>query len=246
MQARPHEKHHDHYEHYDPGLISKLDDFYGAVEAEMNRAIARRVVGSRVLDVGCGFGSLVASLDKAGLQAAGVDTLGTWIEAGKRRFPTADLRCSEPYSFGFPDKSFDTVVLKEVIHHVVDEGDADRFFAEVRRVCRRRVIVFDPNPTWILRTARALFRHVDPVCSPQEAARVLKGAGFEVQAAEYRELLAFPLSGGYVRKSRLPDHPLLSSVLLGADRVLVPAVSALKLAPSLCWRYVVVGDLPAE
>jgi 2-polyprenyl-3-methyl-5-hydroxy-6-metoxy-1,4-benzoquinol methylase len=216
------------------------------VEAEMNRAVARRVAGSRVLDVGCGFGSLVAALDSAGFQATGVDTLESWIDAGKKRFPTADLRSSAPYAFGFPDKSFDTVVLKEVIHHVVDEGDAERFFAEVRRVCRRRVIVLDPNPTWFLKAARALFKHVDPVCSPREAARVLRSAGFEVVATEYRELLAFPLSGGYVRKSRLPDNAFLRTLLLGADRTLVPLVSALKLAPYVCWRYLVVGDLPAE
>jgi SAM-dependent methyltransferase len=240
---RAHESHHEHYEHYAVHHIEKLADLYGAVEGEMNRRIASHVIGPRVLDVGCGFGSLVASLTAAGFEASGVDTLETWVEAGRKRFPGVDLRTSEPYAFGFPDQSFDTVVLKEVIHHILDESDAERFFAEVRRVCRRRLIVFDPNPTWLLRTARKMFSHVDPECSARDAARALSAAGFEVKQVEYCELLGFPLSGGYVRRFRLPDHAILRGAVLGLDRVLLPVVRAIGLAPHVCWRYLVVADV---
>lgn len=245
---RPHETHEEHYEHYGVGVIARLDEFYGQVEAEMNRRITTHVEGRTVLDIGCGFGSLVAFLAASGLDAKGVDTLDSWVEAGRERFPGVDLRVSDRYSLGFPDKSFDTVVMKEVIHHIADESDPDRFLAEVRRVCRKRLIVFDPNPTVFLGLARRILRHFDPVCSPGSAAALLTEAGFTVRLIEYSESIAYLLSGGYVSGLRLSRPPrAVAKALLAIDRFLVAVLRWTGLARFSCWRYLLVADLdPAD
>lgn len=240
----PHETHHAHYEHYAPGLISRLDGLYGRVEADLHRRLVPLVRGQSVLDVGCGFGSTAEAMRRAGFQAVGIDTLPEWLEAGRGRFPGLDLRLSEPYCFGVPDQSFDTVIMKEVIHHIADEGDVGRFLAEVRRVCRRRLIVVDPNPNPVLRATRALARHVDPVCSAQEARRHLEAAGFVVGVPGYSQLFTIPLSGGYVSPVRVPDPPVLGRLVVALDRAMTAGVVRLGLADRLCWRYTLTADVP--
>lgn len=208
----------------------------------MNARILDLVSGRRVMDAGCGFGSLVDFLRSRGLEARGVDLQADWIEAGRKRFPKADLRVSTLYSFGFPDKSFDTLIMKETLHHVDDEIDVHRFMAEVRRVCVGRIIVMDPNPTWILRTARKIIRHEDPEVSPERCRKILETSGYEVKTLLFSDVIAFPLSGGYVSPLRLPGiGPLLSGVLF-ADSALLRLMKAFRLDRWICWRYVMVAD----
>ena len=52
----------------------RLDGFYGRVDAYFNDRIAEHVVGSRVLDFGCGFGSLVEALRTRGFDARASDS----------------------------------------------------------------------------------------------------------------------------------------------------------------------------
>jgi ubiquinone/menaquinone biosynthesis C-methylase UbiE len=185
----------------------------------------------------------VSFLTNAGFEAKGVDSLESFLEAGRQRFPGVDLRTNSRYAFPFLEKSFDTVIMKEVIHHVADESDEDRFLAEVRRVCKRRLIVFDPNPTLILQATRRMLRHVDPICAPETAKTILARAGFETKSLEFTELLAFPLSGGYISPVLLPNLELVRASVLRLDRLLMKLARWTRLDSRLCWRYLLVADL---
>jgi len=238
--------HHHHYDHYSPAMAKRLDGFYGEVDERLNRRIAERVVGKSVLDVGCGFGQLTDYLRRRGFQATGVDLLEPCIVAGRQRFPEADLRLARSEDLDFPDKSFDTVVLKDTIHHIYEEDDIGAFLAQVRRVARRRLVIQDPNPMFILLLARRLIGHVDPVCSPADAKRVVTEAGFQVVKIDYSELFAFPMSGGYVGPVLVPGRPrVLGSLLLGADEAAFTILKALGLGRFVGWRYLLVADVPA-
>jgi SAM-dependent methyltransferase len=237
---------HHHYDHYSPAMAKRLDGFYGEVDERLNRRIAEWVVGKSVLDVGCGFGQLTDYLRRRGFQATGVDLLEPCIVAGRQRFPEADLRLARSEDLDFPDKSFDTVVLKDTIHHIYEEDDVGAFLAQVRRVARRRLVIQDPNPMFILLLARRLIGHVDPVCSPVDAKRVVTEAGFQVVKIDYSELFAFPMSGGYVGPVLVPGRPrALGSLLLGADEAAFTILKALGLARFVGWRYLLVADVPA-
>ena len=240
-------QHHHHYDHYSPAMAARLDGFYGRVDERLNARIAAWVTGKSVLDVGCGFGQLVDSLRKRGFDSVGVDLLPACIEAGKQRFPQSDLRVAKSESLEFPDKCFDTVVLKDTIHHVYEEDDVAAFLADVRRVARKRLIILDPNPTAILLLARKIIGHVDPVCGPSDAKRVVTEAGFKVVHLGYSELFAFPMSGGYVGPVMVPARPrMLGSAVLAADEAIFTLLRLLGMGRLVGWRYLLVADVPAE
>lgn len=240
----PDHDHHHHYDHYTPEMARRLDGFYGRVDERLNSRIAKWIAGDSVLDVGCGFGQLTEYLRKRGFKATGIDLLAQCVDAGKARYPEADLRVAQSEHLEFPEGSFDTVILKDTIHHIYAEDDVDAFLADVRRVARRRLVIQDPNPMLVLLLARKLIGHVDPVCSPAEATRVVSAARFKVVHLGYSELFAFPMSGGYVGPVLVPAAPRwIGAALLAADEGLFRILGALGLGRFLGWRYLLVADI---
>jgi ubiquinone/menaquinone biosynthesis C-methylase UbiE len=233
---------HEHYEHYNPEMIHRLDVFFGRVDEQMNRRIAKWVVGSRVLDVGCGFGNLSNFLRTLGYETIGIDQMEEFVQAGQQRFPQTDLRFSASEGLDFPDNSFDTVILKDTIHHIYGESDLSQFLLEVKRVCKKRLVVFDPNPTLILRASRKLIGHLDPICAPEEAQKELARAGFTIRHIQFSDVLAFPLSGGYIGFPLVPLKFFWEGIMF-TDRLAEKAAAALFLKKHLCWRYLIAADL---
>jgi SAM-dependent methyltransferase len=233
---------HSNYAHYSIDMARRLDGPFGFVEATFANRIAPWIAGQSVLDVGCGFGSLVNHLRLKGFKAIGVDRLNEFIGIGKDRYPAADLRFVQSATLPFPDKSFDTIVLKDTIHHISAEDDLPAFLADMNRVCRRRIIVMDPNPTLVLRVSRWLIRHVDPVCTLEEADNALRNAGFDIIHNEFHEVLAFPLSGGYVGKQLIPRAfaPIIGRI----DSMTLSVLRTFGGDRHVCWRYMLVGSLP--
>ena len=89
---------------------------------------------SRVLDGGCGLGTVVAVLKRAGHECVGIDFVPELIEFARRASPGLDLRVGDVESLDFPDASFDCYVSLGVIEHFI-EGPA-RAIAEGRRILR--------------------------------------------------------------------------------------------------------------
>src|SRR5207245_1138085 len=139
-----------------------------------------RIRGSRVLDVGCGYGSLVAELARRKYDALGVDPDPESIKAAKRLFPAANVRVAraEDLDSSF-DQRVDSITLKDCLHHLIGEGEADEAFGAFRRLLRPggRLIILDPNPIWILRVARRLARFHDFQTPLEEARETLQRHG---------------------------------------------------------------------
>jgi SAM-dependent methyltransferase len=229
--------HHPHYSRYERDQIGRLDRFYGRVDEYFNERIAEHVVGPRVLDFGCGFGSLVEHLRARGFDATGIDLLDFQVEAGRARFPLADLRVVEDgQPLSFADGEFDTVVFKESLHHVAAEGDLTASLREIRRICEQRLIVFEPNPSVPLKVGRTLIAHVDPTLPPEAAVSVIERAGYDIRSIDYLSSLAFPLSGGYVGRPLLP-RGTPTRPLFALDNWVVRAFGS-----ALAWRYLLTAD----
>ena len=230
---------HPHYSRYDATTIDRLDGFYGEVDRRLNELIAEAVIGPKVLDFGCGYGSLTELLREKGFDALGIDLLASQIEAGKRRFPDAQLEVvAETWPLPYADGEFDTVVLRESLHHVVAEAQSgEGALAELARVTGRRLVVLEPNPSVLLKLARTVIGHVDPTLPPADAKRIVEAAGFRIQLISYHTALTLPLSGGYLTRPLLPRHT--PEAIWSADNALVRTFGR-----RVAWRYLLVADKP--
>lgn len=65
--------------------------------------------GSRVLDVGCGSGDLLAHLQGLGMQPAGIDPAPGMVAVARERAPGCDIRLGVADDLPWPDDTFDLV-----------------------------------------------------------------------------------------------------------------------------------------
>lgn len=116
-----------------PSLIDRPTD--------LNRSCIDRILqslsGDTVLEVGCGKGYLSRLLSQT-CQVTGVDIALPPTLQPQGNFRAAE--CSAEY-LPFADKSFDTVICAHTLEHV---RDIQKTLSELRRVCRRRMIIVVP------------------------------------------------------------------------------------------------------
>jgi SAM-dependent methyltransferase len=101
--------------------------------------------GSRVLEVGCGLGDLLAALGTP--RACGIDISSRMIELGHQRFPALDLRVADVERDPLPEGPFDVVVFSDAVGHL---DDVERAFERVRPLLTPagRIIVTYYNFVW--------------------------------------------------------------------------------------------------
>ena len=211
------------------------------MDQDYNRYLAERLVGVSVLDIGCGYGSLVDFLGSRGKKAVGVDPDSECITTARRLFPGRDYLLGR-FEGQFPDHSFDHVVMKDALHHVLEEGDLDATLAHIRRVLRPAgtLVVFDPNIHFILRLCRKIMLHQDAECSIENARIHLAGKGFSECAVDFYDLFALPASGGYVGICFVPPVSFVQQGLIRFNRMLSRVVARTALARIILWRYCLV------
>lgn len=93
----------------------------------------------RILDVGCGCGDVLASLQEWGAQPQnlyGVDLLPDRIREAKRRYPNLNFQCANAEHLEFPNGHFDLVLLFTVFSSILDDTMAQNIANEVARVLR--------------------------------------------------------------------------------------------------------------
>src|SRR5678815_2653161 len=115
---------------YQPGLPAKAGEHYGAFVR-----FALKHAGQKILDLGCGYGAYSLALLKEGRWCVGCDINLQYLQvAVASGLPAVAALGPLP----FPDKSFDTVLLLEVVEHVPEIHDV---LKEAFRVARRNVLV---------------------------------------------------------------------------------------------------------
>lgn len=116
----------------------RYDRFMGRWSAPLARPFAdyaRVELGQRVLDVGCGPGSLTTELvDRLGAESvAAVDPSEPFVEAARARHPGVDVRRASAESLPHPDGHFDAALAQLVVHFVADPVAGLREMARVTR-----------------------------------------------------------------------------------------------------------------
>jgi len=100
------------------------DAFGAAVGVARVRAVfgaeyIRSRPGQRLLDIGCGPGSMVPYLP--GVVYAGFDVNAAYIAAARARHPDARFLCASIAEEPFGNETFDVVIAAGVIHHLDDD-----------------------------------------------------------------------------------------------------------------------------
>ena len=109
--------------------VTRLLDKYGFLPLSQKR----------ILEVGCGSGSVLASLVELGAQPEnlyGVDLLPDRIEIARQRYPGLHFICGNAEHLEFPDTYFDLVLLFTVFSSILDDGMAHNVAYEVYRVLK--------------------------------------------------------------------------------------------------------------
>jgi 2-polyprenyl-3-methyl-5-hydroxy-6-metoxy-1,4-benzoquinol methylase len=101
--------------------------------------LTSKYAGPRVLDVGCGTGAASKELNKKGFNCVGIEWDEDCVKEASQSFNAFRMNAEE---MGFADKSFDTVLLFEVLEHLRNPEKALR---EIIRVARRNLILSVPN-----------------------------------------------------------------------------------------------------
>jgi SAM-dependent methyltransferase len=119
---------------YQPGTPAVPGQHYGAFVR-----FALKNAGSTVLDLGCGFGAYSGALKQAGLNCFGCDINFEFLRtAAASGLAVVNVDSLLP----FRDKSFDTVLIFEVLEHV---ADVRKVLCEAFRVARKNVLITVPN-----------------------------------------------------------------------------------------------------
>jgi len=142
--------------------------------------------GKRVLEVGCGQGTVLNHLARRGAVMCGVDMSMVSIErtrAGARELGHhVDVAQADAESLPFPDASFDAVVSFGVLHHTPDTAESVR---EVRRVLKPGGLAIvmlyrTGNPKWwVTNSIRVVSKAIDRLSgeTARIAGRLRRGSG---------------------------------------------------------------------
>jgi 2-polyprenyl-3-methyl-5-hydroxy-6-metoxy-1,4-benzoquinol methylase len=102
-------------------------------------ALIDKHAGETILDIGCGHGVYGKELLKKGYRYTGIEANKEYVEEARKHVHALCMRAEK---LEFPDKSFDTVILLEVLEHLEDPYTA---LSEILRVTRENLIVSVPN-----------------------------------------------------------------------------------------------------
>ena len=108
-----------------------------------------------ILDVGCGTGALCSVLHEAGFSVTGVDPAQNMLAVAKRQPENEDIRFLQADALEqlpFADKSFDLSIASYVAHGL-QKSERMKLYAEMRRITKDKVILFDYNQNRSLTTS---------------------------------------------------------------------------------------------
>lgn len=111
--------------------------------------------GPQVLDLGCGTGGYSVSLRRQGFDVLALDVNERYVRTARALGVAANVFDGE--KIPLPDKSVDSVIMIEVLEHVVDPSILLR---EVARVARKGLIASVPNCTQTFAPAPVVFEHM--------------------------------------------------------------------------------------
>ena len=124
-------------------VFRNTNDFYktfpaGAVSEHLV-AFTRRFAGMDVLDFGCAAGNYCVRLAQLGYNMKGVDVNAEYVRMAREKGVDAHVVTDKA---PFADRSFDTVLVYEVVEHLPDPS---KVILEAKRLARKNVLFTTPH-----------------------------------------------------------------------------------------------------
>jgi cyclopropane fatty-acyl-phospholipid synthase-like methyltransferase len=152
-------------------------------------------VGARILEIGCGPGTIARYLPRA--EYVGFDVSSRYIEMARKRFPQAQFICERVSQFSLQNQqSFDTVLAIGIVHHL-DDQEARQLFQIAHDALKSggKLITFDGVLTndqsgaarWLLTRDRGEY-----VRTEREYVRIASEVFGNVRASVRHDLLRIP------------------------------------------------------
>lgn len=203
---------------------SRLGMLTEQIEQAVVLRLASPLEGRRVLDVGCGDGTLAVAMAQRGAAVTGVDADPAMLVAAGQRAEAAGARLTlhegRAEQLPFADASFDVVVAVTVLCLVRAPGDVVREAARVLRPGGR--LVLGELGRWSLWTARRRIRawfgsklwQKAHFRGPAALRRLAAGAGLTVECIE--GAVFYPPITGLARLIAPRDRRIGARMLFGA------------------------------
>ncbi len=167
---------------------------------EWLRQMAKEIPKKRVsiLDIGCGTGILYEVLkeEEMDFTYVGIDLSESMIEVGRKRYPGIDLRVMDSEKLEFPDKTFDVVFMRSVLHHLPHPVEA---LKEMERVSKEIIIVSEPLrniitefPRWLSKKITSHFDEDHTHFTTKQLKDFFKQAGMKDYKITHFGYLAYP------------------------------------------------------
>ena len=199
----------------------------------------------RVLDLGSGMGSTSEKIRiKGNFDVVGVDFEASEVAIAKNLYPDIDFFVANAENLPFESESFDTIVLKDSLHHFYEEAEFKKVSSEMFRVLKPggRIVFFDPNVNFIIKFLRTKANHIDAECNFESALEIMKKMKLKIVHRSFNTIFSLPLSGGYVYKNYVPHNKFLYKFLITLEQLIEFPVNWFGLGRFICWRYLIVGQ----
>jgi len=152
----------------------------------------------KVLEIGCGIGSVVFELSKQGYDISGSDISGEAIAYGLKKYGDIRLEVQAAETLPYEDESFDVLLSFDLFEHI---AQIDRHVREIRRVLRSggAYLLQIPNKYSnaifeTLKTKSLQWRRYHPsLHSSRQLRRRFAKHGFEIKFVKMNPINAFTL-----------------------------------------------------
>jgi ubiquinone/menaquinone biosynthesis C-methylase UbiE len=111
--------------------------------------ISQAAATGKVLDVGCGTGTLLNALPKDRYERHGIDLSEGMVSEALAKDSTLHAITGSATDIPYPDNTFDVVICAAVLHHIVEPDLIVKTIKEMVRVTKPggTAIVWDHNPS---------------------------------------------------------------------------------------------------
>jgi len=153
----------------------------------------------RILEIGCGIGSIVSELASRGYDITGTDISGEAIAYGLKKYGDIKLQVQPAEDLQFEDQTFDVVLSFDLFEHI---ARIDKHISEVHRILRQDgyYLLQTPNKysNVIFETLyhkSLIWRRAHPsLHTPGQLKRRLSKHGFEIQFVKMNPVNEFTLN----------------------------------------------------